>query len=763
MKLDKLRTLLSELEGEFKPDGVTSVVYFFFEDSWNRLGDPTTLPESIVTSLDRAATDPVAYHPASSRTAWFACPSMNCCVSLEFATSPRLETRKRFKRRIEQVLTRASNAYQVAHNPLTLLLAKDAFRSRVKDAIADLESSEPPSPEIQGVDQQRILAVFALDIDYFKQVNDSHGHLYGDQVLKTFGIRLERASDEWTAGGRASTNVSIGHPSGEEFLVLAVGMATREELIELANFCRAKIDGEPLPSETEWTWLCARENLAMLVPPPLHERKITTSVGVAFYSPTMSGESVLDRVSRLLDQADTALYRAKAAGRNQVIAFDEILGSCGRVLEQDASTRIVAIDIGKNVGVSIGQEFRVYPPGFTGNRKFLISDGRSIRTVGTYPRFDLTRITVFNVQPEISFAFVSNQADSELPIEVGSHLEAIPLGSIGHLLPHASKYLSSGMDGVRVGDIESLKAFIDEASRSDVKPFAIVFRFARADQYLKQYGPAALNAALARLYRDATAAFHAAAATGVLDSGSVAIVGKNQSYDEARVTGLVDALGVELPELGLVAGAYCRADIPKKTAQGYAPLASQHAIEFARFAASDHALTSRSRVTHFGYETAVRILSTQREARLFSQAQADFEKFRALGLESPGLLNMGGLIAAALRKDEQAADLFEKAANLEPSSIIFRSNFATVAISAGQIERALVLLNSLSQEQVIELRKLHPFGYVSYARLLAKARLSQSGAFDAERFEQIGADALDLEGYAGSPASAVIRKALEAG
>ena len=615
-----------------------------------------------------------------------------------------------------------------------------------------------PSAEIQGVEQQRSLAVYALDIDHFKQVNDSHGHLYGDQVLKTFGRRLERASEDWMASGHAAVRIFLGHPSGEEFLVIVLGVATREQLVEFGNFLRGKIDGEPLPSETEWGWLGERDNISILVPPPVHERTITTSVGMALYSSSLSGESPRNQVSQLLDQADTALYRAKAGGRNQVIAFDDILASCGRVLEQDVATKIVAIDIGKNVGVIVGQEFRVFPPTFSGTKKFQISDGRSTRTIGTYPRHNITRITVFDVQAELSFAFISDPSESGVSIEVGSHLEAIPLGSIGHLLPHASKYLSPSMDGVKVGDIDAALVFIEENHATDAKPYAIVVRFTRADQYLKLYGPAALNAALARLFRDATARFHAAAAVRVLDSASILIVGRSQTYHERILTDFVEELGRELPELALVAGVFCEADGAAKPA-GHASLSTQHALEFARFAASDYALTARSRVTHFNHETAFRILNGQREARAYSQAFADFEKLRSLGVENANLCNVGGLVCSAQRRAEQAGELFERAATLD-ENIVYKSNFATVATSPGQIERALKLLAGVPDVAIDELASVHPFGYFSYARHLAKAKLEGHLSFDPERFARIGPKAASLPDFANSPARELILKAL---
>jgi diguanylate cyclase (GGDEF)-like protein len=760
MKLDKLRMIRHELESEFARDGVSSSIFYFFPDKWNRLDDQNVVPLNIANCLDGSKSEAIAFHETSSRFAWFACEESRFVVALEFPSSPQLAKRKRARARIENVLERASNAYRVAHNPLTLLLARDAFRTRVETAIDSLPPSRTEDGAEEGVKQQSLVALFALDIDYFKQINDSHGHLYGDQVLKTFALRLEKVARSLTATLSSKTEIALGHPSGEEFLVLVRGDLTNDQVGEIADAFRKAIESDRLPNEAEWSQLKDQENLSVLLPPPLQERIVQASVGIAIHRPPSSEESLKDQVARLIDQADTALYRAKAAGRNQVISFDNILANCGRVLEQDNGTRIVAIDIGKNVGVTVGQEFRVFPPGFTGKKKFSVNDGRTTRTIGTYPRFEIARITVFDVQPELSFAFISNQDSANVVVEVGSHLEAIPIGSIGHLLPHGTKYFSGAADGVRVGDIAPLHEFVAQSAATEAQIFAVVFRFSRADQFLKQYGPAPLNSALARLYRAVSATFHSVAAIGILDSASICVVGKAGNYDEERITDFVNELAEELAELQLVAGVFSQDDLNRKLDAGYAELKAEHAIEFAVFAASEHAITAESRIAHFHYDTATRILSSLREAGATSQGQADFDKLQALGVVSPSLLNFGGLAHFAEGNFRKATELWEQATRLS-DLLVFKTNYATGADALGEVDRPLRVLSKISDRDFARLAKFHPFGFVSYARLLARAKLANSPLFDARRFETMALEAYNMEGFKGSSASEVIMRALQ--
>ncbi len=128
-------------------------------------------------------------------------------------------------------------------------------------------------------------SVLLLDIDHFKQVNDTHGHLLGDRVLKCLCERVAgklRGSDE------------IARWGGEEFVVV-LPTAHQHNALELAERIRQTVAMAPL------------EGLA-----------ITISIGVAEY---VRGESM----ESLMMRADEALYAAKQGGRNRVRAATQSL------------------------------------------------------------------------------------------------------------------------------------------------------------------------------------------------------------------------------------------------------------------------------------------------------------------------------------------------------------------------------------------------------------------------------------------------------
>lgn len=133
----------------------------------------------------------------------------------------------------------------------------------------------------------RSLGVLMIDADHFKSVNDRFGHGGGDKVLLALadGIR----------GTLRAGNV-IGRVGGEEFVVLAPDTALDEALV-LAERIRHTIECTPLLVDG-------------------HLLQLTVSIGAAA---TLPGER---DVTRLLQRADTALYEAKRAGRNRVMAAD---------------------------------------------------------------------------------------------------------------------------------------------------------------------------------------------------------------------------------------------------------------------------------------------------------------------------------------------------------------------------------------------------------------------------------------------------------
>jgi len=132
------------------------------------------------------------------------------------------------------------------------------------------------------------LSIIMIDIDHFKNVNDTHGHQVGDEVLKEI-VQVLSSS--------IRTSDLLGRYGGEEFIVIAPLTGLQETLI-LAE--RLRETASKWPFETTYGFL-----------------KLTISLGVATYDGKSEAypSSLLDQ---LLAQADAEMYKAKALGRNRV-------------------------------------------------------------------------------------------------------------------------------------------------------------------------------------------------------------------------------------------------------------------------------------------------------------------------------------------------------------------------------------------------------------------------------------------------------------
>ncbi|GAU09592.1 GGDEF domain-containing protein [Desulfoplanes formicivorans] len=141
------------------------------------------------------------------------------------------------------------------------------------------------------------LALIMIDIDYFKAFNDKYGHRIGDQVLATVGAAVKQA-----CGPRdVTTERSIlgARFGGEEFAVLLVGFAA-QEVKDLAKE------------------LCQRVARYNFVIRDANGRIIENHIQLTISAGSAMAEPGWDSPARLIDAADSLLYRAKRSGRNQV-------------------------------------------------------------------------------------------------------------------------------------------------------------------------------------------------------------------------------------------------------------------------------------------------------------------------------------------------------------------------------------------------------------------------------------------------------------
>lgn len=388
--------------------------------------------------------------PRGERRVLFWIRDFESAVVVDFDVAIRRDAQQSAKTAIDRIAEDAINEYRASHDVHTGLKNRVAFDQSLLtsiDLLRNFSEAKPvtvaSSSEIrESVRPSVVLA--SLDIDHFKAINDRFGHGYGDIVLAAIAARLELAAMEVERDAESKFSVQVFRLGGEEFQVLFTGALTeREGLLYVERIC-ARIRDESLPSSSEFERISKADFYDGTQLPHDSDRRVTVSIGVS--ATIWVGEKSVDVAKKLKRQSDLALYSAKISGRDRVRYFAEILESGGRVSVIDRINGLVAIDIGKEVGVKKGQEFFVYPPNYDGNTPFFLGEGRSRKRVGMYPRFRAGRISAIDVQGEFAFCKILMKEDGVSEIQEGSTLQAIPLGSIMHLVDAADgggKFLDS--------------------------------------------------------------------------------------------------------------------------------------------------------------------------------------------------------------------------------------------------------------------------------------------------------------------------------
>lgn len=186
-----------------------------------------------------------------------------------------LAERKRFEAQLR---------HDAFHDTLTGLPNRSLFINRLQHA---LQLSRRRSRRGSGELSSSQFAVLFLDLDRFKVINDSLGHILGDLLLQTVARQLEqclRAGD------------TIARLGGDEFVILQEDIASANDAIEVSKRILAALKS-PI-------WLDG------------HEVFVSASIGIALNSPNYS------QPAQLLRDADTAMYRAKSRGRGRYEIFD---------------------------------------------------------------------------------------------------------------------------------------------------------------------------------------------------------------------------------------------------------------------------------------------------------------------------------------------------------------------------------------------------------------------------------------------------------
>jgi diguanylate cyclase (GGDEF)-like protein len=233
-------------------------------------------------------------------------------LSVEFSLLRVCESFEQERRRTDEELARREEelAFLATHDPLTGLPNRTLILDRVEQMLARAVRSQAP------------VAALFIDLDGFKNINDSLGHGVGDELLRAVAARLE---------GVVRSADALGRLGGDEFVVIVEDLTLQagpelvaERVLEaLAHPFRLGADGQV-------------------------QLTVTASVGVA------AGERA--SAEELLRDADIAMYRAKWDGKNRYAVFETGM--------QDTVLRRMELDMDLREALDKDEFFLVYQPTF---------------------------------------------------------------------------------------------------------------------------------------------------------------------------------------------------------------------------------------------------------------------------------------------------------------------------------------------------------------------------------------------------------------
>ena len=178
--------------------------------------------------------------------------------------------------------------YMAYHDSLTQLPNIQSFKDHLGLALSSAEHSG------------KYFAVFFIDLDRFKQINDTYGHKVGDLLLKASADRIingMRRSDIVAHVNNENVHDMVARMGGDEFTILLPNIRKPEDIAKVSQRILEELSKPFLISS--------------------HELNITGSLGIAMY-PNDGAD-----IDSLLQNADTAMYHAKVKGRNNFQFFDE--------------------------------------------------------------------------------------------------------------------------------------------------------------------------------------------------------------------------------------------------------------------------------------------------------------------------------------------------------------------------------------------------------------------------------------------------------
>ena len=684
------------------PSLSSAVIYKNNGTGWVNIISETDLPDPLLAKhFDSLSADAnfVKIKPLSKAAFLLRSPDVVAVLPISIRTPT--NTLTQHSNRFDECLTAATSSFHAHYDELTGVLNRHGIRHALNSAISEVRTTDQlgEEPEAQLTSKNDIV-LFSFDIDRFKSVNDTMGHGAGDIVLAAFASRLQSLVNDLEC--EFSGKFVFGRPGGEEFDLLGIGSFSLSDRERLGSRLLDEIR-KPLLPELASRKQSLKEQFIPEVENLLGRNSgVTASIGVAWRKLEEKLLNVEALHSSLRKEADAALYRAKADGRDCLRNYNDIRLKHGRVVEYHESARLVQIDIGEKVGVKTGDTFSVFFPPFTGGEKVLESD-RSLKVLGEYPAVESARISVISIQGEVSTCEVTYSVE-KTSIPVGSRLRYLYVGSKHIALNHREHRLPNTFP---LADITNhIKALGDNNQLGavcllnlPVAPNSSAQRSKLNEVVIASY----------LLFRSGSQIFYS------MGSNIYVVVPKPAKFKSTEFRSEFEQVAKSLNALfkGLSVGVCVPSSLPAAASQ------SAEAIMFYCNSLIYQSIEKKKPLVRFFEEiTPIHKLFSWKKDQEIWHMMADYQQYRALGFDSPNLHNQVGL--AIMENDVSdflplATIALQQAVKAEPSQRIFTANLGAALTRQGNFSEAYENFKKV-EEFVLS-------GGISYGLSYAKAAL----------------------------------------
>lgn len=677
--VDSLKREISFIDGS---------VYQFKDGKWRNTEGAVASAE-VISSIKNASASKRFIRLKNPSRALFLLKGTKTAIVKPTVARTKDNTLIRLLETLDEISQNATSEFHARHDELTGVLNRHGIKTELYKQFSSLSKLDEPHDSGKQVSGPTLLTIIAFDIDRFKSVNDTYGHAAGDYVLSVFAHKIQKFVDDLPK--IYSGSFIFGRPGGEEFELIILGNISQYERKKIGD-ALAEIIRRPLAAEVNSDFPKSKVTVPEIV---------TASLGISSRRVTAT-DSIETLHSTLRTEADAALYRAKADGRDRIREYGEIRNWHGRIIEHNESSDLVQLDIGSNVGVLRGDTYGVYYPPYSGEQSMLES-GSGTKVLGKYPALSSAIIRVVKVEKEISTAVIITRQSSQ-KIPSGSVLRFIHMGSVpGKFFDRIHEYPTTG----NLRELyERLTIGINEGSLEAL--FVLRSSVPKGDNRKKEIIRAEFLSLCSLFFPPNSHSFYTI-------SGDFYVTVKRHPHIPSNFSHLCEELirQWDRTRYTVSAGVCVIDDLPQ-----YAPKTPEALVFYC--AATLRAQEKSGNFSFFNNDTPVDALHGWKQEGRVDDAIIDFQYFRKLGFSSPGLFNQLGLAIYENDLSDQytlAEATLSRAIEVDDDEPVYKANLALLLTKLGKYEQALDLFKMV-ESFVNEERH----GYLmSYAKVALEA------------------------------------------